>query len=147
GTATAEYYEITATDATRESQHSARVCGTPVGLPAVKCTSLIIDGSFESAAQVSFNAGSFLEPGGWSVDKGQIDVQGGTLHLAHSGANSIDLNGTPGVGGLVQDVSGLNPAHSYKLSFWYADNQVCDPPEVAGPRTFDLWWDNGDLGT
>ena len=69
-------------------------------------TSLLVNGSFEDGPDLgdatfkALNAGS-QEIAGWVVTRGQIDLLGTHWQHAH-GKRSLDLHGSPGIGGVKQ---------------------------------------------
>lgn len=87
-----------------------------------KCPDLLLNGSFETGT----DPGSYkpLNPGapdirGWTVTRGQIDYvtsQSGHGSSASAGNRYVDLDGTPGNGGVMQRVA-TTPGHQYELSF------------------------------
>ena len=84
-------------------------------------TNLIQNGSFESGANIPNNPGYLtLSPGStainnWTVIKGGIDYYG-TGWVASDGRRSLDLNGTPGVGGVSQQFA-TTPGQTYHVRF------------------------------
>src|SRR5262245_23902808 len=79
--------------------------------PALKrnrTDNLLVNGSFEKAPE--FKVHKWLNPDskelpGWVVTRGQIDVceeQAGGVWKAADGKNSLDLHGSPGLGGVKQ---------------------------------------------
>jgi hypothetical protein len=70
---------------------------------------------------------------GWTVISGASDPGSGSVDLLsgfqtpHSGAQSIDLDGSPGfgasfAGGISQTLTGLTPNANYTLDFFYSNN-------------------------
>jgi choice-of-anchor C domain-containing protein len=84
---------------------------------------LLINGSFEEGEE----PGDFLplDPGstaimGWTVTRGQIDYIG-TFWTAADGSRSLDLNGSPGAGGVAQTFA-TTPGRRYRVTFSLAGN-------------------------
>ncbi len=94
---------------------------------AIKDDNILINGSFEEGGSV----GSFktLRKGdkipGWTVTKATVDLTG-NYFKCQDGQNSIDLNGTPGFGGIKQRFF-TEKGKKYLLSFYLAGNPVGDP--------------------
>jgi choice-of-anchor C domain-containing protein len=82
---------------------------------------LIMNGSFELGIpeQNSVPVGS-TGITGWTVTRDQIDLVG-SYWSASDGVRSLDLNGTPGVGGIAQSFSTV-PGHIYDVQFDQAAN-------------------------
>lgn len=76
------------------------------------------NGSFEDGpdpgAYLPLNPGS-KDITGWEVTRGQIDYVG-TDWVSSNGNRSVDLNGTPGIGGVAQTFT-TTPGHKYHVSF------------------------------
>ena len=90
---------------------------------------LITNGSFE----IGPNPESFLplDPGstaitGWTITRDQIDYKG-SLWIDADGSRSIDLNGTPGVGGIAQTFNTI-AGQQYLVSFALAGNPAGGTP-------------------
>lgn len=83
-----------------------------------QAANLIQNGSFElgpdPGAYLPLNVGSTAIEG-WTVIKGGIDYYG-TGWVASDGNRSLDLNGTPGVGGVAQTFDTI-VGQSYQVSF------------------------------
>jgi len=81
-------------------------------------TSLLQNGSFEQGpdpgAFLPLNPNSTAIPG-WTVIRGGIDYYGAEWASA-DGKRSLDLNGTPGVGGIAQTFA-TTPGQTYQVSF------------------------------
>jgi choice-of-anchor C domain-containing protein len=79
---------------------------------------LVQNGSFELGPEPGFylplNPGS-MDINGWEVTRGQIDYVG-TDWVSSDGNRSLDLNGTPGVGGVAQTFATI-PGQTYHVSF------------------------------
>jgi len=88
---------------------------------------MLVNGSFEEG----FAPGTFktLKAGdkipGWTVTKGTVDLTGSYFKCA-DGKNSIDLNGTPGFGGIQQRFF-TEKGKKYLLSFYFAGNPEGGP--------------------
>lgn len=88
---------------------------------------LIVNGSFEEGVEVVPDNPGFLsinEGGegikGWTVTRGQIDyIQG--YWKAADGKRSLDMNGSPGVGGVKQTIKTVK-GKKYQLTFKLAGN-------------------------
>ncbi|MFN4032125.1 MAG: DUF642 domain-containing protein [Fimbriimonadales bacterium] len=64
--------------------------------------------------------------GGWQVVQGSIDIhRSGTTGMgtgnAYDGLQAVDLNGTPGIGGIAQDIT-ISTVGIYKLQFAMSGN-------------------------
>jgi choice-of-anchor C domain-containing protein len=83
-----------------------------------QAASLVQNGSFESGpnpgSYLTLNAGSTAITG-WTVTRAAIDYYG-TGWVAADGNRSLDLNGTPGVGGIAQTFS-TDPGQQYLVTF------------------------------
>ncbi len=94
------------------------------GAPApIKKTNLLVNGSFEEGPVV----GRYLplNPGdtsvkGWVVTRAQVDLVGPYWQTAH-GQRSIDLHGSPGLGG-IQQTFATKPGRTYLVTFSLAAN-------------------------
>ncbi|MCG3137372.1 MAG: hypothetical protein HJJLKODD_01216 [Phycisphaerae bacterium] len=79
---------------------------------------LVFNGSFETGPEpgsyTPYNPGSAYIPG-WVVTRGQIDYVGTDL-VASEGLRCIDLDGTPGNGGIAQTIATV-PGATYTLFF------------------------------
>ncbi len=112
--------------------------GKPDTVNLVKDDNILINGSFEEG----FAPGTFktLKTGdkipGWTVTKATVDLSGNYLK-AQDGKNSIDLNGTPGFGGIQQRFF-TEKGKKYLLSFYLAGNPA------GGPRIKKLLVSFGD---
>jgi choice-of-anchor C domain-containing protein len=105
--------------------------GLLAGAPApVRPPNLLVNGSFEEGPPL----GNFLplNPGstaikGWVVTRGQVDLVGSHWPAAH-GKRSIDLHGSPGLGGVRQTFP-TKPSQRYRVTFSLAAN-----PEGSVPK-------------
>ncbi len=81
-------------------------------------TNLIQNGSFEigtfPGVYLPLSVGS-TDIQGWTVIRGGIDYYG-TGWVSADGSRSLDLNGTPGVGGVAQQFT-TTPGQQYKVDF------------------------------
>lgn len=90
---------------------------------------MLVNPGFESGPTVigtflSLNAGSTAMPG-WIVTRGQIDiVTSGWQQI--EGLRSLDLNGSPGAGGVAQTFA-TTPSRDYTVSFYLAGNPGATP--------------------
>jgi choice-of-anchor C domain-containing protein len=89
----------------------------------VKKTNLLVNGSFEEGPPIGNYLG--LNPGdtsvkGWVVTRAQIDIVGNYWPAAH-GQRSIDLHGSPGLGG-IQQTFATKPGRTYLVTFSLAAN-------------------------
>ena len=96
--------------------------------PAAQAAQLVVNGNFESGP----NPGSFaiLRGGdttipGWTVTGVSVDYIG-TYWRGADGGRSIDLDGTPGPGGIMQVIA-TRPGATYVLSFMLSANGDCAP--------------------
>jgi choice-of-anchor C domain-containing protein len=102
------------------------VAGTGGGIHIIvtwgTVSSLLVNGSFEQGpwlgTYLPLDSGSTVI-NGWVVSRGQIDLV--IYWQAYHGSRSIDLNGTPGRGGIRQTFSTVNGA-TYRVSFALAGN-------------------------
>jgi choice-of-anchor C domain-containing protein len=94
---------------------------------------LIVNGDFETSNLngdfQTFRVGETFN--GWTVLQATVDLNNDP-GFAYSGKNSIDLNGTPGVGGIEQEFRTIK-GQKYKLSFYLAAN-VSGYPELKKMR-------------
>jgi choice-of-anchor C domain-containing protein len=102
-------------------------------LPATATASgnLIKNGGFKLGPQVgsgfaTYAKGSTAIPG-WTVTMGTVDVIGSVWHDPDGDGRSIDLDGTPGPGGIAQTFATV-PGTKYKVAFSLASNPQCGPP-------------------
>jgi choice-of-anchor C domain-containing protein len=83
---------------------------------------LIVNGSFEDSPEVdrylSLDEGSDAIKG-WVVTRGQIDLIGPVHWKAADGNKSVDLNGSPGFGGIKQSFTTMK-GHRYRVRFQMA---------------------------
>jgi choice-of-anchor C domain-containing protein len=98
----------------------------PVGRSAPapeKPVNLIVNGSFEDGPEVErflpLDEGSPAIKG-WVVTRGQIDLVN-TYWPAAEGKRSLDLNGSPGFGG-IQQTFATNKGQKYRVTFSFAGN-------------------------
>ena len=110
---------------------------------------LIKNGGFDLGPQPSnfttLARGSTAIPG-WMVTLGTIDIIGPNWHDADGGKNSIDLDGTPGPGGIAQSFATTKGA-KYTVSFALAANPDCGPTMkrlmvTAGPANLRYAFDS-----
>lgn len=91
-------------------------------------SNLIVNGSFEEGYKAggfkTLKAGEYLK--GWKVVQATVDLTG-TYFKAYDGLQSIDLNGTPGIGAMEQTFF-TDKGKKYLLSFYMAGNPVGGPP-------------------
>jgi len=99
---------------------------------------LVTNGSFETPIIASNNWGSNPATwfagqtfGGWTVTQGSVDIKRfGIPRMgagpSYDGLQLVDLNGTPGVGGIRQDITIADPG-IYRLHFALSGNTVADP--------------------
>jgi choice-of-anchor C domain-containing protein len=102
------------------------VAGKPAhSAPAIeKKVNLLVNGSFEEGPDiagtfVSLNEGSTAMKG-WVVTRGQIDVVS-THWPAADGKRSLDLHGSPGLGGVKQTFP-TTKGQRYRVTFSFAGN-------------------------
>jgi choice-of-anchor C domain-containing protein len=98
---------------------------------------LVVNGSFEDGPDLggeayrAVNSGS-RELRGWEVTRGQIDYIG--PHWQHShGQRSLDLHGSPGIGGIKQMLP-TRKGRKYRLTFALAGN----PNAQVGPLQYTV---------
>ena len=103
------------------------VLGAPAS--AASSANLIKNGGFDAGPKpgyfATFAKGSTQIPG-WVVTMGTVDVIGPTFHDADGGHYSIDLDGTPGPGGIAQSLPTRRGAR-YRVTFSLAGNPECPP--------------------
>ena len=98
---------------------------------------LVTNGSFETPIgnnQWGSNPDTWFAGqifGGWTVTQGSVDiVRSGVSPFgagsSYDGVQILDLNGTPGVGGIRQDITIANPG-IYRLHFALSGNTAQDP--------------------
>jgi choice-of-anchor C domain-containing protein len=104
--------------------------GAPAPAPKAP-PNLLVNGSFEDGPD---GLGNFQTYGagdkaikGWEVTRASIDLVGNHWPAAH-GQRSLDLHGSPGLGGIKQTFA-TKPDTRYKVTFWMAGN-----PEGTVPR-------------
>jgi choice-of-anchor C domain-containing protein len=102
--------------------------------PQPRPENLIVNGSFESGAPIRSGGWLALQPGsaaiaGWQVVRGSVDYVNSYWQAA-DGRRSIDLDGSPGPGGVSQSFQTV-PGRWYVVRFQIASN-----PE--GPPRFKL---------
>ena len=81
--------------------------------------------------------------GAWMVDQENVDIVGSTGVFSWQqvhGLQSIDMAGSPGAGGLHQDLA-TTPGERYRLRFALSGNPVANIPTV---KAVDVYW-NGTL--
>jgi len=107
-------------------------------------TGLVQNGSFETPvsdnafgrAPATWFAGSTFD-GHWYVSQGSIDIKRNPLTPnAYAGEQWVDLNGSPGIGGIYQDVT-IPVAGLYTLSFAMNGNYGFNP-EITRTMTVSL---------
>ncbi len=117
---------------------------------------MLTNHSFESGpAFTSFlplNPGSTAIPG-WIVTRGQIDLV--DSWVSADGSRSLDLNGSPGSGGVAQTFS-TTPNRDYQISFFVAGNPGAAPAiktiwvtvagQTAGVQFDNTGTSNADMG-
>ncbi len=117
--------------------------------PAALAQNLLTNPGFEQGPAfggnfLALNAGSTAMPG-WIVTRGQIDIVS-TGWQQIDGARSLDLNGSPGSGGVAQSF-GTTINRDYTVSFFVAGNSGAPPAikiltiAVAG-QTASVQFDN-----
>lgn len=105
---------------------------------------LVLNGSFETPITDNMwgqNPGSWFageEFGHWHVIQGSIDIK--RFSGNPEGEQRIDLNGTPGVGGIYQDITVDRPGE-HLLSFFLSANTSDDPD---APRRLRVSLSEGD---
>lgn len=91
--------------------------------PVPKVAELVTNGSFEDGPEVevyvSLDKGS-TDMKGWKVTRGQIDYCG-THWAAADGKRSLDLHGSPGIGGVAQTLA-TKKGKTYTVTFQLAAN-------------------------
>lgn len=91
---------------------------------------LLVNGSFEDGPEVgtirSLDVGS-TDIKGWTVTRQPIDYVG-QFWTHHDGKRSIDLHGSPGLGGLSQTIK-TTPGLRYTLSFYLSSTPWCAVPK------------------
>lgn len=91
---------------------------------------LITNGSFENGPDpglyIALNPGSTAITG-WTVTRGQIDYKGTYFIDDADGTRSLDLNGSPGVGGIAQTFNTV-AGQRYRVNFAMAGNTYSGTP-------------------
>ena len=107
----------------------------PIG---TRAQNLIVNGSFEQPVTTSYTTIPPAQLPGWVVTRATVDVQAGSYWAApmFDGAQSLDLDGSPGPGQISQSF-GTVPGATYRLSFAYANNYVDQHSASATVRVFD----------
>lgn len=109
------------------------LAATAVAAPVPKDApqpNLVVNGSFEDGPTIDrFKP---LDPKstdikGWTVTRGQIDLIG-TFWDSQDGKRSVDLHGSPGLGGIQQTVPTVKGT-KYTLTFYLAATPVCQKPK------------------
>lgn len=95
----------------------------------VSAQNMLLNPSFEQGPPIDANflaldAGSMAMPG-WIVTRGQIDIVT-TAWQQVSGLRSLDLNGSPGSGGVAQTFA-TTPNRDYSMAFYVAGNANAAP--------------------
>jgi choice-of-anchor C domain-containing protein len=99
----------------------------------VKEENLLVNGSFEEGPQTDENLGfkpldeGALDIKGWTVTRAQIDYVDAYWKAA-DGKRSLDLNGSPGIGGIQQKFK-TEKGKKYRVTFSLAGN-----PDGSGPE-------------
>ena len=95
-------------------------------------TELVTNGSFEDGPEVetyvSLDKGSTAMKG-WTVTRGQIDLLA-TTWVAADGKRSLDLHGSPGIGGVMQTIK-TEKGKKYTVTFQMAGNPGGNPTEKS----------------
>lgn len=117
--------------------------------PLARAQNMLINPSFEQGPPVGGNflpldAGSTAMPG-WLVTRGQIDIVT-TAWQQVDGLRSLDLNGSPGSGGIAQTFA-TTPNRDYSISFYVAGNGGSAPAiktiwVTVGGQTGGVQFDN-----
>lgn len=94
-------------------------------------TNLIQNGSFEigpepGGSMITYKAGA-ADISGWRVTRDTIDYIGPGFWSGSDGRRSIDLDGTPGAGGVAQSFA-TTAGQEYVVTFDLAGNPGCAPP-------------------
>lgn len=112
---------------------SVVVSARPIAVPPAQ-GNLLVNGSFETGAAIgswkALQAGS-SDIAGWQVVTGRVDYIADYWSAA-DGTRSIDLDGTPGPGGIAQTFA-TNPGSFYRVSFAAAGNPD-GPPRIKRLR-------------
>lgn len=102
--------------------------GAAVAAPALKeaPVNLIVNGSFEDGPAIPDDIYQWLDKGsdklkGWVVTRGQIDLIGPKHWVSADGKRSLDLHGSPGIGGVKQTIK-TKKGQKYRVSFSYTAN-------------------------
>jgi len=116
-------------------------------IPAIATGANIIDATY------GIGAGSFEIPGyigplfltldngssymaGWTVNYSNIDLVPDTIWNPSLGANSVDMNGTPGGPGGIQTIIPTTIGTTYRVTFDIAAFMA--PENMANPKTMDV---------
>jgi choice-of-anchor C domain-containing protein len=73
---------------------------------------------------------------GWTVGGDGVDYMGSTYWQASpQGGRNVDLNASPGVGSISQQLFGFDTGHLYTVRFWLAGNPEGGPDQKDGTVT------------
>jgi Protein of unknown function (DUF642) len=111
----------------------------------------VTDGDFSGAPDPggglpTFGHGSVFAPD-WVVTKRTIDLYGSTAWPNLDGLCSVDLDGTPGRGGIKHAAFTTTPGTAYNVTFVFSGNGACGPTvktmkiKATGGQTTQLTWD------
>jgi choice-of-anchor C domain-containing protein len=97
-----------------------------VMITAVGRANLLVNGSFETNPGTNGTGYYDLQPGdtritGWVVEQGPVDCVGTEFWYAADGLYAMDLNGSPGIGGIKQTF-GTTSGQMYSVTFDMAGN-------------------------
>lgn len=136
-----------------------------VAAPALKDdkTNLVVNGSFEDGPDIPEDVYKPLDKGsdamkGWVVTRGQIDLIGKAHWASADGNRSLDLHGSPGLGGVMQKIK-TKKGQKYRVTFALSVNshnttkaekslgvqaagqQGSFKVEIAGKSVKEMKWD------
>lgn len=137
--------------------HSSPLAHSRFMVPNQNCpavaggTGTLTDGDFSGAADPggglpTFGRGSAFAPD-WVVTKRTIDLYGSTAWPNLDGLCSVDLDGTPGRGGIKHAAFATNPGTAYNVTFVFSGNGACGPTvktlkiKATGGQTTQMTWD------
>ncbi len=103
--------------------------GLLLALASSARANLLINGSLETTAKLNSHGRVLLSSTspantlpGWALTQGTVDLLPSSYWQPSNGRFSVDLIGTPGLGGISQTVTGLTIGTDYELTFDFAIN-------------------------
>ena len=109
------------------------LAATSPSAPVPKAAELVTNGSFEDGPDVETYVTADPESTaikGWTVTRGQIDYIATKHWGAADGKRSLDLHGSPGIGGVKQTLA-TKKGKTYTVTFQVAGNPGGNPTEKS----------------